>query len=357
MMGYSPRMERTIEPLVPAGVFEPDGCYFDTPTYGLAPTASYEAVVRAAQRWRAGRATMAEYDEAVDRSRSLFARIVGVDASNVAIGANVSSLVGPVAAGLPSGSKILAPVGEFTSLLFPLLVNRGLDVTTVPLADLAGCIDESVDGVAFSLVQSSNGEVADSKSILEATRHYRVRTLVDATHAAGWLPFDPRDFDFVFVAAYKWLLCPRGVAFMVMHSDLEPTASNAGWYSGEDPWASIYGEPLRLATSVRRFDTSPAWIPWVGAVPSLQLIESLGVKAINAHDVALANAVRAEVGLEASTSAIVTVPATRPQRLTEAGITAAVRVSSVRLGCHIHNSSSDVSTLVSVLADEPGEVT
>lgn len=234
-MGYSLTMERTIEPLVPNGIFEPDGHYLDTPTYGLAPLATYEAVVAAAQQWRAGRATMVEYDEAVDRSRKLFARIVGVEASSVAIGANVSSLVGAVAAGLAPGSTILAPRGEFTSLLFPLLVNPGLNVRTVPLADLARSIDESIDVVAFSLVQSSNGEVADSTAIVEAARRHQVQTLVDATHAAGWLPFVARNFDFVFVAAYKGLMGQRGVAFMIMHSDLEPPTMNAGWYSGEDP--------------------------------------------------------------------------------------------------------------------------
>jgi selenocysteine lyase/cysteine desulfurase len=345
---------RIIEPLVPEGVFEPDGRYFDTPTYGLAPAASFNALVQAASRWRAGRATMAEYDEAVARSRELFARIVGVDPASVAIGANVSSLVGPVTASLAPGSTVLVPEGEFTSLLFPLLVNRGLEVRSVPFSELAASIDESVDVVAFSLVQSSNGAVADVEAIVEASRHRGAVTLVDATHAAGWFPFDPLCFDFVFVAAYKWLLCPRGVAFMVVNSDTEPPPINAGWYSGEDPWASIYGGPLRLAASARRFDTSPAWIAWVGAVPSLELIVSLGVDRIYAHDVALANAVRAGVGMEPSTSAIVALSIIDPGRLAEAGIKTAVRAAAVRLGCHIHNSSADVDALLAVLSERIG---
>jgi selenocysteine lyase/cysteine desulfurase len=345
----------TIEPLVPAGVFEPEGHYLDTPTYGLAPSATFEAVVRAAERWRAGKATMAEYDEAVATSRGLFAELVGVDASHVAIGANVSSLVGPVATGLPPGSTVLAPEDEFTSLLFPLLVNRGLEVRTVAMGDLARSIDESIDVLAFSLVQSSSGEVADIEAIGKAIKRPGVVTLVDATHAAGWLPFDPARFDFVFVAAYKWLLCPRGVAFMITHSQLEPPAVNAGWYSGEDPWASIYGGPLRLAESARRFDTSPAWISWVGAVPSLQLITSLGVDRIHAHDVALANAIRAGMGMEVSNSAIVTLPVADPRLLAEADIQAAVRASAVRVGCHIHNSSQDVDRLLTVVMGVSGQ--
>ncbi|HJR91173.1 MAG TPA: aminotransferase, partial [Acidimicrobiia bacterium] len=161
-------MARISEPLVPEGVFEPDGRYFDTPTYGLAPAASFDATIEAARRWRSGRATMAEYDEAVARSRELFAHIVRVEPARVAIGANVSSLVGPVAASLPEGSSVLVPEGEFTSLLFPLLINRGLEVRTVPFAGLAASIDESVDVVAFSLVQSSNGAVAEVEQIVGA---------------------------------------------------------------------------------------------------------------------------------------------------------------------------------------------
>ena len=340
----------TIQPLAPEGVFDPEGRYFDTPTYGLAPKASFEALVDGAQRWRRGIATMSEFDEAVARSRELFARIVGADEEQVAIGANVSSLVGPVAAGLAPNSTVLAPEGEFTSLLFPLLVNRGLEVRTVPLTDLAASIDDRVDVVAFSVVQSSTGAVADIDAIVQACRRVGAITLVDATHAAGWLPFDPHRFDVVFVAAYKWLLCPRGVAFAVMSTGFDPSPLNAGWYSGEDPWESIYGEPLRLAESARRFDTSPAWLAWVGAVPSLELIESLGVERIHRHDVDLANALRTGVGMEESSSAIVTLPASDPGRLAEAGIKASVRASAVRVGCHIHNSSDDVAALLAALS-------
>ena len=54
-----------------------------------------------------------------------------------------------------------APEVEFTSTLFPFLVEarRGITVHTVPAAELAGAVDESIDLVAFSAVQMATGEV------------------------------------------------------------------------------------------------------------------------------------------------------------------------------------------------------
>ena len=43
------------------------------------------------------------------------------------------------------------------------------------------------------------------------------------------------------------------------------TPHAANWYAGEDPWQTIYGLPLRLAESARRFDASPTWFSALGA--------------------------------------------------------------------------------------------
>ncbi|HUG74726.1 MAG TPA: aminotransferase class V-fold PLP-dependent enzyme [Acidimicrobiia bacterium] len=340
-----------IAPLVDAGTFSPDGIYFDTPTYGLGPEASIRAVLAAVEDWRAGTASMEVYDAAVARARELFARIVDAPVESVGIGAQVSALVGPLAAAVPDGAEVVAPEGDFTSLLFPILANerRGVRLRTVPLGELAAAVGPETHTVAFSLVQSSSGEIADVASVQMAASAFGVRTLVDATHAAGWYPFSAADFDLVVVAAYKWLLCPRGVAFVTVREPDSVPSLNAGWYSGDDPWRSIYGTPLRLAESARRFDLSPAWMSWMGAVPSLELIASLGVDRIHSHDVTLADRLRAGSGLPQSSSAIVRLDGVEPKVLRAAGIAAATRASSVRVGCHIYNSSDDVDALIDVV--------
>ena len=79
------------------------------------------------------------------------------------------------------------------------------------------------------------------------------------------------------VVGYKWLLTPRGTTYMTVQDDLlaDIVPANAGWYAGEDPWGSLYGTPMKLASDARRLDVSPAWHSWVGAVPALELIRSI----------------------------------------------------------------------------------
>ena len=119
-------------PLVADG-FLPADHYLDTATYGLPSVAVVDALTAGIRRWQRGVATMAEYDAAVLASRAAFSALVGVPVDTVAIGSQVSSLVGMVASSLPPGSVVLVPEGEFTSLLFPFLVQAGrLEVPSGP---------------------------------------------------------------------------------------------------------------------------------------------------------------------------------------------------------------------------------
>jgi selenocysteine lyase/cysteine desulfurase len=148
-------------------------------------------------------------------------------------------------------------------------------------------------------------------------------------------------------------MSPRGAAFLTVrpaHLDgLRPNA--AGWYAGADVWSSIYGGPLRLATDARRLDTSPAWLSWVGAAASLQLVERTGVEAIHAHDLGLANRLRDGLGLPPGDSAIVRVEAPGAgERLAAAGVVASTRAGAARLSFHLHNTEADVDLALNALA-------
>lgn len=338
-----------------AQLWDAEPGYFNTASYGLPPRPAIDALQAVLGQWRSGRTSWEPWDLAVSRARETFARLVGVPAGEVAVGAAVSAQLGLVAAALPAKARVLVPDCEFTSNLFPWLVqaDRGVEVSVVPLARLAEAIDATTTLVAFSLVQSASGEVAPAGDIAAAARRYGALVAVDATQACGWLPFDATRFDVVAVHAYKWLMSPRGSSFLVLSRDLQervrPLA--AGWYAGADPHASYYGPPLRLAADARRFDTSPAWFSWVGTAPALEVVGQIGIPAIQAHNLRLASRLRQGLGLPPGDSAIVSaaVPGAE-EKLARAGIRASTRAGRTRLACHIYTTDQDVDAALTALA-------
>jgi selenocysteine lyase/cysteine desulfurase len=334
--------------------WRPQGAYLNTASYGLPPDCAWEALQAALEDWRGGRTSWERWGDSAEGARAAFAALVGVPVETVAIGATASELIGLVAASIPDGARVVAPEVDFASLLFPFLVHerRGVQVRLAEVAGLADAIDASTDVVAFSAVQMATGEVADLDAIEAAARAHGALTVVDATQACGWLPLDASRFDVVVAHAYKWLMSPRGTAFMAVRPDHldRIVPAHAGWYAGEDVHTSYFGPPLRLASSARRLDTSPAWFSWIATQPALELVNRIGVEAIHAHDVALANRFRAGLGLDPGDSAIVSadVPGARA-RLEAAGIVAAERGGRLRASWHVYNTEDDADAALNAL--------
>jgi selenocysteine lyase/cysteine desulfurase len=334
-------------------LWEPAGVYCNTASYGLPPRPAWEALQSALGDWHVGRTSWEVWGESTEASRATFARLVGVDVERVAVGATVSELVGSVITALPAGARVAVPEIEFTSTLFPLLVQQRLDVRTVPIERLPDVVADGVEAVAFSAVQMSTGEVADLDRIIAAAQSVGALTLCDATQAVSWLPLRAAHFDAVVCGAYKWLMSPRGSAFLTISDRLleRVVPHSAGWYAGEDVHASYFGPPLRLASSARRLDLSPAWFSWVGTAPALDLVEQIGVNSIHDHNLALANRFRVGLGLEASNSAIVSVElAGAAERLKRAGIIAAMRGGRLRTAWHVYNTEDDVDQVLDALS-------
>ncbi len=324
--------------------FSPERIYLDTATLGLPSRSVVQGMHEVVDRWANGHLSPRGFDACVTSARASFARLMQVPADCVAIGHTVSSLVGCVAASLPAGSEVLCAEGDFTSLLFPFLMRQKageLSVKLVAPEALIDSIGSSTTLVAVSAVQSANGRVCEASALEGACRHFGARSLMDATQAAGWLPITAGTYDFVVATAYKWLLSPRGSAFMCVKperlAELRPLA--AGWYAGDDVWSSIYGSPLRLAHTARRLDESPAWFSWLGCATALELIERLPLEQVHAHDVRLASLFLERVLGTEATSAIVTIPGDGvADALEAANIAVSRRAGGTRLSFHFYNT-------------------
>jgi selenocysteine lyase/cysteine desulfurase len=318
--------------------------YLNTATLGLPTRATIDAVRQNLVGWQAGDLHAPSFDREVERCRVAYAQLATTTPSNVAAVGQASVTAELVASNCPDGTTVLCAEGDFTSVIFPFMVNPKTSIRFVPIESLIDSIGEEVDLVAVSAAQSSSGFLLDLDALAEAAERSGTRIFLDVTQAAGWVAFDADRFDVTVSHAYKWLCCPRGAGFMTVNAAgaewLRPL--QAGWYAGGDPWTSIYGTPLRLARDARKYDLSPAWFSFAGAAPALETLAEAGVVAIGAHSVGLANAFRSMVGMEPSNSATVSLTSTAAPSLTAAGVKHSERAGRIRLSFYVYNTMADV---------------
>ena len=265
--------------------FEPiHGTYVDSASYGLPPRATVQAVRAALESWSSGTADwIVDWDGAGELCRPLAAEILGARSEEIALIPAVSVGAGVVFAQLKCNDEILVPDDEFASVMLPALVSaeaRGVTVRRVGFSELSSEVRGSTTIVATSHVRSRNGRVQDLAAVAEAASRVGAAVLVDATHSAGILPIwaSRLGVDYVVCAAYKHLLCPRGVAFMSVREAAwgKGLPAAASWRSAADPYAHYYGPDLPvLSRTAAQYDVSLAWHAWVGAVPSLEFLRSV----------------------------------------------------------------------------------
>jgi selenocysteine lyase/cysteine desulfurase len=332
-----------------------------------------EAFRRALDEWEDGSASWQGWEAEAYATRSLFARMVGAREEDVALVTFLAEAAATVAASLPQG-RLVVGEREFQSNLFPWLAlqDRGFDVVQVPATDgvvrTEALVEATTEGtvlVAVTEVQSSNGFRVRLADLAARCREVGARLFVDLAQSAGVLRFDAEasGVDFAATVGYKWLVGPRGASWFWIRGDrrgeLRPLAPN--WHSVEDPYAEYYGGPLDLAPDARRFDTSMAWLPWVGARAALGLLAQLDPAEVEARALALAGDFREgarEAGFrlvpEDVPSQIVGVSIDDPDgaraRLKDLGVMAAVRGGFLRLGFHAFNDESDVKTALAALS-------
>ena len=346
---------------------EPGTTYLDSATYGLPPKATLDAVSRCLDGWRGGTARWVEdWDREAEVCRELCARLLHAQPREVSLMPAVSVASGIVATAVPRGGEVLVASGDFTSVLYPFLAaaERGLlRVREAPLEQLADAVSADTCMVAVSLVQSADGRVADLEAIRAAAsrigRHgHGARLYVDASQALGTYPVEvsAMGIDYLSCGAYKWLCCPRGVAFLYVREELwdEPMSIAASWRGGDDPYGRFYGTPLALAPDAARFDVSLAWHAWVGARHSLETLCELDDAVRFEMAMAPARRLAERLGLPEPAAPILSVPvregADVGAALEEARIKVSVRAGRLRVAPHFYNSLADADRAADVLA-------
>ena len=339
--------------------------WLDTP--GAPPGARpvVEAMRDTLSAWSSGEFDWRVWDGAAGEARGLFARLIGVDPATVSTVGSLAEAAATVAASLPPG-RIVLPAQEFRSNLFPWTARH--DVVAVPprdgstrVEDLIDALDERVSLLAVSEVTSRDGQRLDLPALRAAADRVGARLFVNLTQSLGVLRFDPAvNPDYLAVHGYKWMLCPRGAAWLVARpgraEELRPLAPS--WKSTAAPYG--YFGPADLAADAGRLDASPAWFSWIGAVHALRLLGTLDPADVERHCLGLAARLiegAGELGLrrvtDAPSSQIVVLGTDRAgqvaDRLREHGVRATALGDRIRFGFHYFNDESDVQAALGVL--------
>jgi selenocysteine lyase/cysteine desulfurase len=156
---------------------------------------------------------------------------------------------------------------EFRSNLFPWRARH--QVVAVParggatrVEDLIDALDRRTLLLAVSEVTSREGQRLELPALRAATDRVGARLFVNPTQSLGALRFDAEAVrpDYLAVHGYKWLLCPRGAAWLATRPDrLEELRPLAPSWTSTGPPHGWFGGPLRLAGDATRCDASPAW--------------------------------------------------------------------------------------------------
>jgi selenocysteine lyase/cysteine desulfurase len=323
--------------------------YLNTALTGLPAPAAVAAARAVLDAWAGGTLNWTTAVDQTDTARRAFAAFVGVDPHRIGVGHTVAATLSGVAANLPDGAVVLAPEGEHNSNIYPYLhqAHRGVTLEFAALERLADAVRPHHAAVAFGLVQSADGRIADLPAIATAARRHGALTLVDVTQACGWLRFDPDLCDVFVSACYKWLMTPKGPAFIGLGDRAidRLRAGHRSWIGNLDVHAAPYGPGGEAAPDARRFDVVPNFIAIAAATQSLGLLSEIGIARIEAHNRALVRRFCAGLDLPPHDSAIVSVEAGTISAIS-GGLSATVRAGKARFSFHLYNDDADVDAAI-----------
>jgi selenocysteine lyase/cysteine desulfurase len=348
------------------------------------PRRTADAVARfAAENARDGARHYPRWLQVERRLRERLARLIGGEASDVALLKNTSEAISVVAFGFPwqAGDNVVLAAEEFPSNRIPwqALARLGVECRTAHLSGagdpeqaLLDLVDRRTRMLSVSSVQYGNGLRMNLERLGAACRARGVALCVDAIQSLGALPFDVQavQADFVMADGHKWMLGPEGLALLWVRPEWRErlTLYQYGWHMTRQG-GNFDATEWQPADDARRFECgSPNLLGAHGLDASLSLLEEHGIARV--ADAVLGRgghlieriAARAELELlsdarPARRSGIVTFrhrgidSATLHRRLLDAGVVCAARGGGVRFSPHFYTPLAQLDAALAVVPD------
>ncbi len=317
-----------------------------------------------------------------ERTRALFAELIGASADDVAIVPSASYGMGLAARNLPlaAGQAIVVLAEQFPSNVYPwreLARERGARMVTVARPEdndwtrvVLDQISDQVGIVALPHCHWVDGALLDLVAIGARCREVGAALVLDLTQSAGALPFDVRAVqpDFAVAATYKWLLGPYALGFCYVAprwQQGEPLEYNWITREGSEDFTRLVDYRDTYQPGARRFDMGERshfqLMPVAEA--ALQQLHAWGVDAIAATLASLTSEIVARADAYGFTASAAHLRAGHylglryageltpklPQRLAEHQVYISQRGDALRITPHLYNTSQDVDRLFAAL--------
>ncbi|HET6519452.1 MAG TPA: aminotransferase class V-fold PLP-dependent enzyme [Geminicoccaceae bacterium] len=354
-------------------------CAYMSPLLKRAAEVGAEAMWRKARPWEI---TPADFFTDSERARSLFAKLIGASAEDVAVIPAASYGIATAAANLelPSGRPVLLLADQFPSNVYPwreLARQNGAEILTLarPPDDdwtraVLELLDERVAIAALPHCRWIDGGLLDLVRIGERCREIGAALVVDATQSLGALPLDVHavDPDFLVCPGYKWLLGPYSLGYMYVaprRHEGRPLEHNWIGRAGSDDFARLVDYQDSFQPGARRFDVGErsnfALLP--ASIAALEQLLAWGVERIALTLAAMTGRIAgraAELGLQSVDPGLRAghflglrfpegVPPGLPERLAGERVYVSLRGDSLRVTPHLYNDERDVERLFAVL--------
>ena len=355
-------------------------CAYMSPQLKSVSEAGYAAVDRKAEPW-----TVTSDDFFTDGEvvRSLFARLLNVDAEGVAIAPSVSYGVGIAAAnlGLTAGNTIVILEEQFPSNVYPWLdvaERSGSVVVTVKrpadldwTAAVIEAIDERTAVVAVPNYHWADGSRVDLAAVGKAVRDAGAALVIDASQSLGAAPLDMAEVrpDYLVSVGYKWLLGPYSFGYLWVAEDHRfGRPLEHGWITRakSEDFSGLVDYVDDYQPGARRYDVGERsnFVLAPMAIAALEQLLEWGIDEVARYASGLsqhAELAATSLGLEPTPAQYrgphltgIRVPGGVPPSLAadlaKSGVYVSVRGDSIRVSAHAFNTAADIDRLFSSLA-------
>ncbi|NCD71517.1 aminotransferase class V-fold PLP-dependent enzyme [Mucilaginibacter agri] len=183
-----------------------------------------------------GYETEAKYQQRLDETYNLIARLINADKDEIAVVENASIAWGLAFNGIDfkPGDVIITSEMEYTTNLLGFLKAKqahGVEIKVIPndeqgnfsLRALEETITAQTKLIAITHIPSTAGGMIPIVEIGKIARKHNILYLVDACQTAGQVPIDVKEIncDILSVTGRKYLRAPRGTGFLYVRKEVQ----------------------------------------------------------------------------------------------------------------------------------------